>query len=85
MDFISDEFASQSASERNLQHQNSRTPLCDSENAGSVYRYFEYRNEKFIWDDAKDMFKKIEGLVNLTCKDLLSEFAGMCPNRRDML
>lgn len=80
VEFIPDEFASRSST--TLRHQDASARLCDPENSGTVYRYFIFHHEKYIWDDQKDEFKRIDGLADITCHQLQEEFRGMSPNRR---
>ncbi|ODN02682.1 putative cation-transporting ATPase 13A3 [Orchesella cincta] len=80
--FLPDEFAT---SRNGVQRQNSRTRLCDAENGDSVIKYFEFQHEKYIWDDKKDAFRKIEGLVDINCQQIVDEFRGLGAHRRTQL
>ncbi|CAL8109824.1 unnamed protein product [Orchesella dallaii] len=82
INFLPDQFAT---SRNGVQRQTSQTRLRDSENGDSVFKYFEFQHEKYIWDDKKDAFRRIEGLIDINCQQIAEDFRGICDNRRKQL
>jgi hypothetical protein len=79
--FLPDEFVAQ---RHNLIQQDSKTHLYANDCIPRI-RYFSFRKEKFMWDDRLVTFRKIHGLDDVTCQQLLDNFNGLSDSKREQM
>lgn len=78
--FLPDEF-----SHRSYPASTMRTPLNASIHSTPVFCFFTFRQEKFMWNDKIKEFKRIEGLENTDCQQLLENFSGLSDSKRQQM